>query len=313
MNNPETEKAIAQYPYRAVICGEEYIVNGWRGSHLLTNKGEFVFSQLFEDNTIYSARILEVSLVRSDGDDEWLINGHNRHLLQSMPAGGRFACITYDENLRVYREQICAAAWIQTNSAVHLTSLLDSLLETWKTVSQPIEVKKFLSPNGQLVRGIGNTISYFTTFKDWGNPIWLTKFHPAAKNNLDPAEMKKLPAQPAGVPVKAVKSTKHKTAKVRQPKPVARFENEFSVAIIPKRNGQEIPLTIEAELQNLIKKIIAGGGNVPRTKLRSGKSDTYQPEKLLVSKIAKQLINARLLGKNKSGRTTVFWAKQRAG
>ena len=125
--------------------------------------------------------------------------------------------------------------------------------------------------------------------------------------------MKKLPAQPANVPVKAVKPTKHTAAKVRQPKPVARFENEFSVAIIPKRNGQEIPLTIEAELQNLIIKIISGGGNVPRTKLRSGKSDTYQPEKLLVSKIAKQLINARLLGKIKSGRTVVFWAKQHAG
>jgi hypothetical protein len=104
---------------------------------------------------------------------------------------------------------------------------------------------------------------------------------------------------------------KTEMAEIRKPaKPVARFENNFSVAMIPQKSGKEEPLTIEQELRDLIEKIIGDGGNMPRTKLRSGKSDTYQPEKLLQSKVAKRLIKAGLLGKSKSGRTTVFWAKE---
>jgi hypothetical protein len=39
-------KMSVNYPYRAVICGEEYIVKGWRNGNLLTDKGEFIFRRL---------------------------------------------------------------------------------------------------------------------------------------------------------------------------------------------------------------------------------------------------------------------------
>src|SRR5882724_5616087 len=104
-----------QYPYRSVICGEEHIVKGWHNGNLLTNKGEFVFSQLFENKSIYSARIIEIALVRSNEAGDWFLNGHNIQLLQSLPAGDRFFCITDDENLRVYKDEVCAAVWVQTN------------------------------------------------------------------------------------------------------------------------------------------------------------------------------------------------------
>jgi len=110
----------------------------------------------------------------------------------------------------------------------------------------------------------------------------------------------------------AEKNKRQQRTQKRPAKPVARFENDYSVAMIPKKSGKETPLTIEPELLALIKKIITAGGNLPRTQLRNGKSDTYQPEKLLMSKAAKALIKAKLLGTNKSGRITVFWAKQRA-
>jgi hypothetical protein len=93
-------------------------------------------------------------------------------------------------------------------------------------------------------------------------------------------------------------------------KPISRFEGDFSVAIIVEQYGETTPLTIEPELQHLIRRIIENGGNMPRTKLRKEKSDTYQPEKLLQSTTALRLQCAGLLGKKKSGRTTTFWAKK---
>jgi hypothetical protein len=95
-------------------------------------------------------------------------------------------------------------------------------------------------------------------------------------------------------------------------KRIARFENDYSIAMIPQEHGSETPMAIEPELRTLIKTIMEAGGNVPRTTLRNGKSDPYQPEKLLLSKVAKALIRNNLLGTTKSGRTTVFWAKQSA-
>jgi len=302
-----------QYPYRAVICGEEHIVKGWHGGNLLTDKGEFVFSQLYGDYPIQSARLVEVALLQLDENGEWLLNGHNLRMLQFLPEGNRLSDITSNEDLRVYKGEIRAVAWVQANSAWNTTQLLDTILTFWKTASQPDKIKEMFSPYQQIGVGLGNAISSFTLFKDWGKPIWLTKFYPVAKDNLDPAGVEIVQAQPANVPVKAVKPTKHKATKVRQPKPVARFEDDFSIAVIPHKDGTEVLLTVENELRDLIKKIVAAGGMQPRTKLRSGKLDTYQPEKLLKSKVATSLIKARLLGTSKSGRTTVFWAKQRTG
>ena len=97
-----------------------------------------------------------------------------------------------------------------------------------------------------------------------------------------------------------------------KPRGGARFENDFSLAVIPQRKGEPLRLNIEPELQSLVKRIIAAGGNIPRTKLRQGKTDTFQPEKLLRSQTAQALVKAGLLGSQRNGRTTVFWAKSQA-
>lgn len=106
------------------------------------------------------------------------------------------------------------------------------------------------------------------------------------------------------------KATKVKA--IDKPKGGARFENDFSLAVIPRQKGEPLLLTIEPEFQSLLKRIIAAGGNIPRTKLRQGKTDTFQPEKYLRSQTAQALVKAGLVGKQRKGRTTVFWAKSQA-
>ena len=103
------------------------------------------------------------------------------------------------------------------------------------------------------------------------------------------------------------KATKVKV--IEKPNALARFENDFSLAVIPQRKGEPLPIAIEEELQKLLKRIAEAGGRIARTKLCKDKPDGYQPEKLLRSKIAKALMDADLLGSKTTGRTTVFWLK----
>lgn len=217
-------------------------MQGWHGGNLLTNKGEFVFGLLRGDDSIYSTRLVEVALVQSDENGEWLLNGHNLRMLQFLSAGNRFSDITSDEDLRVYKGEICAAAWVQANSTWDVTQLLDTILTFWKTASQPVKVEKDSFMYQQLAVGLGNLVSSFTVFKGWGKPIWLTKFHPAAKDNLDPAGVEIVPAQLANVPVKAVELIKNNAIQVNQPKPVARAEN----VVVPTKHAPEYFTSIKA-------------------------------------------------------------------
>jgi hypothetical protein len=126
MTNPNEAKTIVQYPYRAVICGEEHIVKDCRAGNLLTDKDEFVFSQLHGGYPIQSARLLEVAFLKLDGNGEWLLNGCNLKSLQSlMPTGSRLYGITSGEVLRVHKGEVHAVAWVQANSAGDITELLD--------------------------------------------------------------------------------------------------------------------------------------------------------------------------------------------
>jgi len=72
-----------KFPYRAVICGEEHIVRGWRGRKLITDKGSFFVGHIYGDWQIQTARIFEVALIQSDGNGGWLLNG------KALSLGGR--------------------------------------------------------------------------------------------------------------------------------------------------------------------------------------------------------------------------------
>lgn len=187
--------------------------------------------------------------------------------------------------------------------------------ETLKTVKPFTKIMAHGAYARQIVKAV------FRNGRDVPNPYAISRLTPgikAVKAMFENGEVLFLrEAVERDVPdeAKAQWQTEALLKKERKPrqrvsKPSSRFNDDFSVAIIVGRTGKNTPLTIEPELRWLIRRIVEGGGFMPRTKLRNGKSDAYQPEKLLASSAARCLITAGLLGTKKSGRTTVFWAKQ---
>jgi hypothetical protein len=314
------QKNPTKCPYRAVICGEEHIIEGWHGGNLVTDKDEFVFSR-HDNYSVPSDRLLEVALLQLDQNGEWLLNGHNLRSLQSMtflPASSRLHEITRGEVLRVHKREIHAVAWVQTKSEVSVTNLLDTISNFWKMVSQPAKENANVSVWQEIGLHLGASLSYMGIMAGLSEPIWLKEFYPIGAKNPNLAKLEIASAQPANVPL--IKPMK-KATKVRPPKPVARFEDDFSIAVVPqKKTGKELNWSIEPELWTLVKEIVAAGGRLSRqeairrftTKLGKGNSENYQPEKLLQSKTAKALIKAGLLGTDKLARTSTFWVKERA-
>jgi hypothetical protein len=330
-----------KYPYRAVICGKEHIVKGWSGGNLLTDKGEFAFHPLSENGASSwppECRLLEVATIQPAGVTEWLLNGHRLSLMQFRSSGKRLISITQDEGLRIHKREICAVAWYLAVSAGSQTAELDVVLDDWQKAD---EAEAIAADAGQLLSRLNSLL-----FIGWSKPIWLTRFYPVAGNDSwfaglseklhasesSPATapdsvadmlkkginpwlvgLENISLQPANPVIEAAKPAKKKAAKVHRSNPVAKFENDFTIAVIPQKRGKLARLTVEAELRKLIKEIVQAGGSKPRTELRKGKSESWQPEKLLESKTAKALIEAKLLGKDqKSGRTVVYWAREDA-
>jgi hypothetical protein len=190
-----------QYPYRAVIFGEEYIVKGWRGRKLVTNKGSFFARHVGGDSLIQNHRLVEVASVQADGNGGWLVNGKLLSTLEKLPMSIRLAGIPDDENLRVDKDKICAVAWIENGNTNNVTSLLDSIIEFWDKASQPAAELKVLLPSENLTAqekrneeilnkirenkesfaAISDPLNVLTRLKNWSKPIWLTEFRAAAQ------------------------------------------------------------------------------------------------------------------------------------
>ena len=127
-----------KFPYRAVISGEEHIVKGWQRRKLITDKGSFFVGHIYGDWQIQFHRLFEVALLQSDGKGGWLLNGKEFSLLNSLPMGLRLSGIPSDENLRVYKDRICAVAWIdKTGNWAKVTELLDEVISSWRTALLP--------------------------------------------------------------------------------------------------------------------------------------------------------------------------------
>ena len=343
------------YPYRTVILGEEHIVKAWQEGNLLTDKGEFIFQRLQGKQVdsewagvfpggvpssypIQSMKLLEVATIQPDGNGGWYLNGQHFAKLQFLPASIRLNGVANSEVLRVYKDEIRAVAWVQAVSCGSLTLQLDTVLSDWKLARQC---------NKANLNDVLPDSFYRNLFAGWSKPVWLTEFHGVNKNpwlagiskvfDLKPepislgdmlekginpflAGLENIPMQPKDAIIETLNPRKGQARRLRQQKAVARFENDYKAAVIPsKKNGKELNLSLELELQTLVKEIISAGGKLSRkdaiqkfiTKHGKTNSENYQPEKLLRSKIAKALIKAGLLGTDKV-RTTTFWAKERA-
>lgn len=188
---------IVQYPYRAVIRGEEHIVQGWRGRKLLTNKGSYLVGHLYGEWRIQDCRLLEVALIQPGPEGGWLLNGQPLASLSSLAGGLRLDGIPYDETLRVYKDRICAVAWIQAARPLNVTKSLDSVLKSWKRASLPAansaERPRLLRENewSELAGSLSRIAFDATFFKEW-RMIWLTEFRATGHARPITPEEKKL-------------------------------------------------------------------------------------------------------------------------
>jgi hypothetical protein len=73
-----------QFPYRAIICGEEHILKGWRGRKLITDKGIYLVNHIYSNWQIENHRLLEIAMIRFDGNDGWLVNDKPLSLLEKL-------------------------------------------------------------------------------------------------------------------------------------------------------------------------------------------------------------------------------------
>jgi hypothetical protein len=128
-----------KFPYRAVICGEEHIVKGWRGRKLITDKGIYLVNHIYSNWQIENHRLLEIATIRSDGNDGWLVNETPLSFLEKLPMGIRLHRIPNDENLRVHKDKICAVAWFDTaGNSPKVTELLDEIKIFWVKSTLPL-------------------------------------------------------------------------------------------------------------------------------------------------------------------------------
>jgi len=183
-----------KFPYRAVICGEEHIVKGWRGRKLITDKGRFFVGHIYGDWQIQAARFLEVALIQSDEKGGWLVNGKPLSFLDSLPMSERLSAIPGDENLRVYKDRICAVAWFDlAGNSARITELLDAVIKFWNTASLPPiksdEEPSFAKVLNTLTHSLHNISKYRELFATWSKPVWLTEFrHVAQKIPISPQQ-----------------------------------------------------------------------------------------------------------------------------
>lgn len=297
------QRSGVSYPYRTVICGEEHIVNGWQDGNLITDKGQYVLQRLQGEDVksewagdiikvpeycqLSKTTILEIATFGLGEDGDFLLNGFKLETLRNLPFGWRLDSVAQSETLRVRKREIRAVVWVEAVSSGSKTIQLDSVLSDWKTQKLGQSISQYSLLNNLSIQ----------LFLGWSKPVWLKEFYPADKKPLEAVE--------AITNVVELNSAK-------PPAEFARFENDFNIAAIPGQDGQVSRFTIEQELRNLIKEIVDYGGHKPRTELRKGKPESWQPEKLFNSETAKLLIKAGLLGKRKSGgRTVIYWAIQK--
>jgi hypothetical protein len=195
--------------------------------------------------------------------------------------------------------------WLETHTGTRANVFDMTTRERWREIAPPRFGERFES-NPRFLEACA-MVRYRARFADNANTIvYLAdcelREEPTAQEFDEVAKL-------LGAPTKV---RRQMTTKLDKPNPHARFERDFSIVVIPQPKGEPLSVAIEPELQSLLKRIIEAGGRIPRTALRKGKSDTFQPEKLLCSQAAKAIMKARLLGRTTKGRTTVFWAKVEA-
>ena len=303
------------YPYTAIIAKKRIKVRGMNGDKFILDGGKLLVINPVEPETFKSVKLKKISkLTHTDG--VWLLDGQDlrtRLIYAKENEGigtveGRTNEAS-DSRLETQLEALSSADRGKIKGVAFFDELCDEVEgETEKGCA--VRQEFFDSTFGVGTHTVGPPLPPAKSFR----PVLLIDFGIIGRQH----EGNDQHARPL---LPNVKPEQHQLAKANRSKPVARFVNDFQLAVIPPRSkGKELNLSIEAELRTLIKEIVTAGGSLSRTtaiqmfKTKHGKanSENYQPEKLLRSKIAKTLIKAGLLGTDKASRTSVFWAKVQA-
>jgi hypothetical protein len=282
------------YPYKTTVSGKSITITGMDsdGKYLLDG-GEKLWIKPLKRETFRALTLKKISKL-THVNDEWLLDGKNQKI-RIVDAITR-------------RHESSGKAHTEMCSLDRLREELDAL-----------SVKDGAGVRG-MVKGVALFAEHFDRVDgETAETCAVMNDDLAALTTAD-THVKRLPLPPAKAfrPVLLTDyqiqqaRQPHKKTKTRRPKLVARFENDYTVAVIPQKSGKETPLTIETELQEFIKKIVKAGGKLPLTKLREGKPTNYRPDKMLNSQNARALLKTGLFGKTRSGRTSTYWAKQTA-
>jgi hypothetical protein len=188
-----------QFPYRAIICGEEHIVNSWRGRKLITDKGNYLVNHIYSKWQIENHRLLEIATIRSDGNSGWLVNDKPLAFLKKLSMGARLHLIPNDENLRVHKDKICAVAWFDTaGNSPKVTEILDEIKTFWEKSSLAL-IKNTEEPSVSKVlevfgNGLLDLFKYKELFPTWSNQVWLKEFRLSNQKKVISADEKRLVA-----------------------------------------------------------------------------------------------------------------------
>ena len=179
-----------QYPYRAVIFGEEHTVQGWRGRNLVTDTGSFTVRHIYSpDWPIQDHQLVEVATVQADGKGGWLVNGYPLpHYLNRLCMSERFQNISTDETLKLHKIKIFAGAWFGIPNSPETSRLVDLLMEFWHGARQRIGNPK----QGRLIAPMWDLPTILDTRPcqlekgGWSSPHWLSEFRPVEKKPRHP-------------------------------------------------------------------------------------------------------------------------------
>lgn len=298
------------HPYRAVICGEEHVVKGWKDGNIVTDKGEYIFQRLqgrdveaewagelgsvrfnYSFNCAY---VMEVATLRANKRGEWLLNNQKLDTLLCPPTGIRLHDLKRSEVLQLRKNEIKAVAWVQTVRGGNSTVEIDLVLRDWRDGKRRRPAKQ-----------PGEVNWHGNFFAGWSKPVWLTSFQ-IAEMAEDVCSSTPHGQKPTASPIP------------RPAKSHARFESEYSIAVIHDGSGNKATKAVPRGLRKMIQEIMKSNGQITRqlliNRLRPAgmnQKSNYQPDKLFKSsKIAQALQKVGLIGKNKeSGNEVIYWAK----
>jgi hypothetical protein len=225
----------------------------------------------------------------------------------------------YDEHVNAVRSRgetpLQRDAWLQAAGyrAVWARYRNPELSARWLQTHEGVGFRLFRAqhyqggiPNRDLGR-IKFRADFFAEGTSQPLSIYLASCEPCCVTAADAALLGAHPAAP--LPLRAP-AAKRAARKQRIEKLHAVFDDDFTRATLRQRNGRSKTLVLEPEQTKLLKRIYdAPDHQISRTTLVKERAAGTQPEKYFRRSALKTLWQAKIIGKSKTGRLTIYWLR----